>query len=493
MKKTLLITLLALFNTIAVLAQNDDPPIMEDFANGIKGSNAFAFNEHLNIMQISTGDESFDLVAVNDKLQVVWRTSLAGFGIKTDKFKGKIVALASTTHSNIKGTNNTFEAYVVDPDNGKVLVDKIVYKSDDDYVEYRQMYTGDGAFFKLAVRQTGYRRKIHIGIPFYDWFSDRYAREYNETRKLQVVEYNDKLDSVSSFKPVRSNGLFVSLSWNKHADMFISWLNGPSIEVYKYDAGKTTPSNQLTVPVSFEIKDSAIPSRILFTCPSDNSNVLYYGLIYRNQDKDAELGIGKLDFEGGKKAYVSQVIDKASLKALKKGFVPINKKVDDIDMGYAGGMNIKYITEADGKLLVALSANAIYSSQAGSTFYIEYSLIVNAYDKDLNLRFQQVFPASSYYPNRQVSTGFHVAKNKLYLVANSKKGMRSNVGVFGILDLSNGQWLKTEELSKKHISNIDYSEGPSVLWFGDSYIVPYFSQKMFSAVKSDVTLQLNNY
>ncbi|RYU90007.1 hypothetical protein EWM62_10710 [Mucilaginibacter terrigena] len=495
MRRSLLPYFIALLLPLLASAQNE-APVNEDFAKGIKATNTFAFNDHLNVMQVSTDDENFDLIAIDDKMQIVWKTSLAGYGIKTDKLKGKIIALASSDHSMFKGTNNTFKAYVVDPATGKVLADKVVYKSTDEYVEFPQMYTGDGEFFKLAVRQSGFKRKIHVGVPIFSFFAyNGYVKEYNETKNLQVIEYNDKLDSVSSFKPAKSNGIFISLAWNKHADMFIGWLNGPSIEVYKYDAGKTVPSNQLTVPVSLKEDKAVIPSKSLLLQPAEDKNILYYSLLYRNPDKDTELGIGKLDFETNKKSYVTQVIDKANLKVIKKAFVPVNKDIDDVDLGYGGGMGLKYMNEVDGKVILTVASNATVSSgvSSGGVYYLEYAPIINVFDKDLNLKFQQVLPSNSYYPSRPLQTGYHVIKNKLYMVANTKKGLTKNLGVFGILDINTGKWDKMELLSKKHISNSDYSEGPSILWFGNSFIVPYFAPKTFAFTKSNVSLQLNQY
>lgn len=370
MTKTLLKILAILFFLPLFASAQTQPQVIEDFVKGVKTSNTFAFNDHLNVMQVSTDDENFDLIAINDKMQVVWRTSLAGYGIKTDKLKGKIIALASSDHSNIKGTNNTFVAYVVDPANGKVLATKTVYKSSDEYVEFPQMYTGDGDFFLLAVRQTGLKRKVRVGIPIVSLFAmGSLYKEINETRSLQVVEYNDKLDSVKAFKPALSNGLFITLAWNKHADMFISWFNGPSIEVYKYDAGKTTPSNQMTVPVNFEVSKSTVISDHLYMQPADNANLLYYSLIYKNQNHDPELGVGKLDFATNKKSYVVQVLDKSNLKAIKKSFVPVNKDLDDVDLGSGSGMSVKYMTETGGRVIVALSSNYSVSSSIGSGTY----------------------------------------------------------------------------------------------------------------------------
>lgn len=494
MNKTLLIAIAVLFSFKLAIAQ--DAPVLEDFAKSVRTSNTFQFNDHLNIMQVTVDDDKFDLVAVNDKMEVVWRTPLAGYGIKTDKFQNKIVALASSDHSLFKGTTNTFLAYVVDPANGKVLAEKVVYKSSNDLFEFPYMYTGDGAFFKLAVRQSGYARKIHVGIPIYSLFqTNTYIAEYNETRNLQVIEYNDKLDSISSFKPVISNGTFISMAWNKHADMFVSWLNGPSIEVYKYDAGKTKPSNMLAADVFFKEDKSIIPSKYLMLKPAANSNVVYYSMVYRNTDNDGELGIGKLDFATNKKQFVVQALDKATLKEIKKSFVPVNKKIDDVDMGYSKGMTLLYLNEVDGIVVTAVASQATQSSSINRSgvYMIENAIVLNGYNPDLNLKFQNVIPTGYIYPTRRLTTSFYYNKNKLYMVSNAKTGMTTNSGLFSVLNTSNGQWEKMDYLSKKHISNSDYSDGTSVMWFGNGFIVPYCSPKTFSPGKVDVTLQQNSY
>lgn len=491
MKKIILISLSLVLLHVVLRAQNN-PPIIKDFAKSVEDCNTFAFNDHLNIIQVVNDNDKFDLVAVNDQLQVLWKITLDGYGIKTDKFKNKIIALAASDHILLKGSTNAFTAYIIDPENGKVLTSKLVYQSTSKYVEYPKVYTGDGAFFKLAVRQSGVVHKLHLGAPIVSLLTSAGTHEYNQTNRLQIVEYDDKLDSVSSFKAVISNGVFISLAWNKKADMFVSWFNGPSIEVYKYDAGKTTPAGQLTVPIAFKENKGIIPSNLLFVQPSEEDrNALYYSLLYLNPDKNPILGIGKLDFQSNKTFYTNQLLDKSALKSIRKNFTPINKEFDDVDLGNPNGMAIKYMEENDGNIIVATASNTYYSSSSG-VMVKENNMLLNVYDKDLKMKFQQVIPVNSMY-NRSLTTGFNIAKDHLYIVSNQHKGLRSDISVFGSLNLNTGKWDKMEYLSKKHIDSSDFSDGSFVLWFADKYVVPYCSPKLLAPSKYDLTLQMNNY
>lgn len=485
MNKNLLFYLLIFLLPFASFAQDKNPPIFEDFAKGVKDCNTFAFNDHLNVMQLTTDNDKFDLVAVNDKMQTVWKTSLAGYGIGIDKFKDKIVALVATDHSMLKGTNNIYRAYMVEPQTGKIISDKIVYQSGVDYMEMPQMYTGNGDIFKLAVRQSAMKRTGTFGDYLVTSLTLGANIDTKGTRAIKVIDYNEKLDSVSAFKVPMSNGYFMSLAWNKSGDMFISWLNGPSIEIYKYDAGKTSPSNQMTVPVSLRSK-SAFTTNLIHLQPAADRNVLYYALMYLNGDKDPELGVGKLDFAKGAKGYVTQVLNKSNLKALKKGFVPPNKDFDDVDFGMIDGMGIRFIEEFDGKLMIATASEV---SSSGVKY--QDNVLLNCYDANLNLSFQQILPTNIICVDSWPPIGYRSDGHRLRIVTNTKKGMASLQGVYAVMDMRTGKWERMEHLSKKHISDKDFIDGSTVLWFGDNFIAPYFTPRGTFKAKHDVTLQLN--
>jgi hypothetical protein len=496
MIKTLLTYLILLFLPLLTLAQNE-PPLMEDFIEGARDVNTFAMNDHVNILQINKDNENFDLMAVNDKMQVLWTNTFTGYALSVDKFKDKIVALVSTDHSFFKGSNDTYKAYLVDPANGKLIVEKVIYTGPNEYRCFAQLNTGKGAFMKLAVRQTGLKRSIKVALPGpLAFFSIRsYNRQGIQTTAMQILDFDEKLNVTSTITPIISNGTYISTDWNKQGDMFVSWLNGPSVEVYKYDAGKTSPSAQMTASVTFkEDKDNDPSDNVIFK-PSDDGKTLYYTMLYKNLDKDLEFGIGKLDFSTNKKDYTAQLLTKKYLKSIKKSFVPVNKDIDDVDMGSPGGMSIRYMDEIDGKIVTALSSRTMQSSSINSygVWRIEDATLLIGYDTDFKQKFQTVLPSGYAVPERNLATGYHFVKNKLYVLANNKSGMRTIKGMYGVLDVNTGQWEKMTMLSKKHISNSDFMDGASILWFGSNYIVPYFKPKGLMQSKYNITLQQNQY
>lgn len=467
----------------AVMAQQD-PPLFEDFAKKVQTFASFKLNDHVNIVNTSG-----HLMAMNDKMQILWNKPMDGIWF-IDKFKNNVLIITSSEPDLSKG--GVFKGLIIDPANGNTLVEKELYKASTEFTDHFGLFTGEGNFIKFTVRETNLPAKSP-GL-FSGALSVSYHKKDLSVRSLQIFDLNEKLVTVNTVKPAISNGSFVAMKCNKQGDFFLSWLNGPSIEVYKYDAGKSTPSGQLTAGVDLqESNNLTFDDLIKFTPSNVNSNVLYYGLVYLNGDKDMEFGTGKLDFKTNKKQYVTQVLNKDNLKALEKSFVPVNKKMDDISWGYRKGIEVRHMEEINGILTTVLAAKwtvVINGGHNGSSECEGSSLIVG-YDDKLALKFQQILPASHNYPNVVVPNAYYSNKNKLYIVADEGNACKKQV--FCILDVNSGQWDKMEYLSKKKISNSDYAH-PDVLWFGDSYIVPYISTRLFSVSNFDVdALQLNSF
>ncbi|HZX58325.1 MAG TPA: hypothetical protein VFE54_06355, partial [Mucilaginibacter sp.] len=210
-------------------------------------------------------------------------------------------------------------------------------------------------------------------------------------------------------------------------------------------------------------------------------------------DKETELGIGKLDFSTGKKQYANEIFTKDHVKGIKKSYVPVNKKMDSPDLGPIKALNIRSFGETDGRVVVSLTSTSYSSGMNGGTWDSEFNILLNCYDTDLNLKFQQLIPTTYTVPERHLPIGYYFDKNKLYILSNDKQGMTTLYATYSVIDLTTGKCDKMYWLSKKKISNSNCAASSSILWFADSYVVPYLDMRGFSGGKYDIILQQNNY
>jgi len=491
MKKYLL-PLLFLSLPLALVAQQDPMSLYSDFYDGVKSISSIVWDDHTNIATVKLDNENFEVTAVNDQLQKKWSSSFAGSVMTTERFKDKIIVIAATEHSTVKGNGNTYVAYLIDPTNGKQLLQKEVYHGDDTYMEVPMIFTGDGSFVKICIRQTGFTRQMHVGL-LGALSIDKYTSQLNETRQLNAITLNDKLDAENNLKLPVPAGTVISMCANIRGDIFISWMNGQGIKVDKYADGSATPAKELNADVAFVADDGMIlAEQLRMVASATNPDVIYYGTTYANQDNDIELGVGKLDFTTGKKSFVSEAFDRNHVKALEKSFVAINKKTDDVDLGSRRGLHIRYLGEAGGILIATVTSQYTETASYGA-WNVENSVLVNGYDENLGIRFQQILPANYKIPNRFIPIAYHHTQNKFYVIGNEKTGINTVTGIYGCLDLASGKWEKMQALSKKHISSFGFANGYATMWFGNSFAVSYFSTKGFNNTSFNVALQQNEY
>lgn len=176
------------------------------------------------------------------------------------------------------------------------------------------------------------------------------------------------------------------------------------------------------------------------------------------------------------------------MKELEKAYVPVNKKLDkpfDLIGKYA---SVRLMTEKNDRLLVFMSSQCevVYSGQYGSMVsFREGSLLINGYDLDVNLKYNQLFPAG--YVNNGAgynNPGCQKVGNSLCLLADFK----DDGTLYGMMDINTGNWSSMELFRKKKLSGSDYAQGNHVCWYPNGFILPYTRQKGMRRVNQDISL-----
>jgi 5-hydroxyisourate hydrolase-like protein (transthyretin family) len=487
MKKTLL-QLLLLLLPFAASAQTE-PALYEDFKEDVRDlSRSFPWDDHINIMQVNLDNDVFELIAITDKMNVLWKTQLKGYALSCGKFKGKILAVAATGYSKAKGPDGIYKGYLINAQTGKPELEKILYEGTGEYwAGINHFYTTDGSMFKMVVRQSAMKRAA---------FSLIYKpNDYYKTKELTIVDFNERLEPASSFKPDITGGTVIGTTGNYEGDIFVSVFKGlRTVEITKYQADKNLLAGKLSQDIDLRTnEETKDPSEHIKTYASESDrNVVYFSVMHKNYEKDIQLAVGKLDFNKKTKLLVAEIFDKEHKKELEKSFVKLSKDIDKPTIGYAGFMEVRYMNEENGTLLIAMSNRHIENGQYAA-WNVEQAIVINGYDMALKLKFQQLMPSYYGYLRLWLPTGFHFINDKLYVIANTKDGMTTIKSIYGELDTKTGQWSKMYQLSKKKLKNASFGDGENVLWFKNNYILPYLAPHGLMGIKYDITLQQNGY
>jgi len=498
MKKSILFLSILILPCLA-LAQSDGLVIDDSYKSVLEIPASAKLNDHLSVFQVNTKNDSFDLLAVNDNFQVVWHTTIDGYGVNIGRFKDKLLAVAATEHTTYKGNGNTYKGILIDPATGNKLIEKTIYKDTGDYIEVpKVLITNDR--FKLAIRESNVTRKMYRGLSslFTLATMPHIDKEYNASQKLEIIDFSENLEPVNTLNAAIGDRL-ITIAFNKNNDVFVAWLNGQFIEVYKYVTGKNIAVGQLRAAVDIEADAEAkLEEMILFkTSPSQPDN-LYYTLLYRTEEKDVEISLGKMNFAKGTNQSTSKIFLNDDMKYLQKSFIPINKKIRDADLGSPKNFRLKDMQVSDNSEIISLQGTPnFYFKLSNSVDYVEgLAVLYNVFDTNLNLKFQQILPASfksnSFLFMKESN---HLEKDKLYMVSNIHKSGLSleNTGLYAILNLNSGQWEKMEVIKEKSIRGAVVAD--RVIWLDKGFIVPYFKNGTggFGYVKYEMLIQGNQY
>lgn len=475
MKKSLLWYLLLLF-PLSVSAQNQT--LLKGFEKKVlEAFTVVKVNDHVNVTQVLLENYNFELVAVDEKMQVLWRTPLMGKPIGCGNFSGHLLAVASVNSSKAKDAGKSYLAYFVDEQTGKLIQQKEIYTSAAATLEVTEaLFDEKGTWFKLVVRETASNR------------SKRFVSQatYDKTNSLAVIDINNKLD-VTITKPNVPDGYYAGCAAGS-AESFLLFVLQPdgTLKVSKFDSGKAEPSASITQSLDIKAETSYDLLAYKYTVSSSDPDVAYFSLVHKNLNRDYELSVCKLDFNTNSGKIVNEVLTKDHLKSIEKNFSTTDKKIDHPDMGAGFLFVVKHLEVYDGVVLVSFEA-----SFGQDHYAVENATILNAYDKDLNLKFQQVLPNITVHGlTSAIAVDYYHSGNNLYLIANT--GNMKFYTLYGQLDLASGKWIKLQRIEKEKIDSSDYTNDRN-LWYKDGFILIYmpFTNGLLSKV--DLSLQLNAY
>ena len=468
MKKLILPYILLLMPVFAV-AQGQSFLLKDAFKKVDGVASAFRFNDHLGIMQVKLNETSFELIALDDKMSVLWRASFKGTGVACGKFKGNILAISDWSYNMGKGNINPWYASLIDPATGKlILQNQIFAQKAKHYEDLSAFFSSDGSDVKLIVRQA----ETNLG-----WL----GAYKNKTEDFTIISLNEKLQP-AYLKPKIPDENFVSLAVNNAGDLFVmTTRDGNSLELRRYAQGSTEPSAPIVQACDQLDKPDLVAATNAITPSETDRNIVYLSIAHNNPKNVREIITAKFNFATQQSQAVTGVFTGKQKRALEKAYVPVNNAFPAVNLGaQKQQLQVKYFEAHDGKV-ISVAAESFSTTVDVQTTYYEHGLIITCYDSDLKQLFQQVMLVG-YTEAVPLTTGYSFGKNDLKVVSNKDFG-----SAYGQLDLSTGKWLKLVSLNTGGADTDQH-----IIWFGDHFIVPYLHRRGFGT-RYNIDLGLNGY
>lgn len=464
------ITLLLLFGSFFAFAQGDST-VYKNLAEKTLGvTSSFKIDDNRAVLQVRLTDSTFGLIGLDNKMKVLWRNQLNGYGVAAGMFKGSVLAIADSVYYSKHEADHTFRAFLIDPQSGKITLQKEIFRQHAKHEERTaSLFRNDGADFSLVVRLAD----IKTQSLFYGHLRD-------STEDLTIVNLNDKLEP-AYLKPKFPDETYISMTANGHGDFFmLTAPGGTTLLARRYENGSTEPSKPISLNCdTLNGYDLDIASNAI-TPSHEDRNILYLALTHDNHNNDRELYMGKFDFSTNTAQSTSEVFTGKHIRAMENSFVQVSPQFEKPNIGsQKKAIIVRYFQEHDGRLIVVASEYFEETSSSNTsgipifgvgytvTSYLEKALIINGYDQNLKQQFQQLMPV--YYDGRGPSTtGVTFHENRLKIISNNEGENSDRFPAYGELDLSTGKWLNMVLLK----GGQQYTADAHIIWFTNSFIVP---------------------
>lgn len=438
-------------------------------------------------MIVHVPNADFAVLSINDKLIEQWTSPLMGYPLAIGKYKENILIIAASEKTFFKTFSGSYKAYLLDKITGKILMEKVIYDSNKDFVEKPEFFfASDGSYFRMSVRLTTVKRRSSLWALY---ASD----DYRETQGYSIINFDDQFNQRQTITPAFPDGEVWTSSSSLDGDVFIAAVSRSSgvINAATYTSTSAQPLKSISIPLDLR-KGSKVKS--ILSVAGAKPFINYLAVIYTDQDKEIALLTVKINFASGTFESTKEVFDGEHVKMLKKSFQAVNKKFDDLQFSMIDYLGIKHMEEFGERLMVTVSPAYILPSKAGSGT-MEGSLLINVYDPHLKQIYHQFIPRTYLsYLGEGGAVAYSLSSNILRIIANMKAGSFTSVSsLYAEMDFNTGQMLKMSEIPGDDIKKGLYVNTESVSWLDGLCILPYIDKQRVLRITRDAQIQVLSY
>ncbi len=422
------------------------------------------------------------VIAIDEKMNIRWQCSIFGYPLTLGKLHGNLLAISASDVAKLTGIySNTLTASLIDPETGKVILQKTIYSGSEDITEQPLFFfSADGSFFKMAIRVSHMKRKANLNL------MDKLMQQFGETESFSLFELDEKLEKKNSINLDLEPGGFGGALCNSKGEVFIKTIPSQNtIQVARYVPG--SPKAAKTLVQTIDARKKNFNSKFLVS--NSNPSVVYLATLFEDANKETAFSVCRLNFTDGTQKEQKEVFTKSSLRDLEKNYTEINKKMDKPDLQLPDQLKLLELEELGDRVVVTMTPASLVATQ--NQEYREMgSLLLSSYDTDLNHKTQTIIPRFHTAPLAQ-GISFHREGNMLKFITNGQGGL-SNKAIYGQLDLQSGKVLKLQHIEKDKIEKANPADPNSVFWFPSGFVISYLNMKRMGT-KIVADLQLVSY
>ena len=442
-------------------------------------------------MIVNTANKEFGVTLIDENTKQLWQVQMEGHPLAISNYKDGILVIYSADKTFFGGVKNEYSAKILDSKSGKTIKEQKIYEGSPDYNEDPEFYfSGNGGGFTLISRETNLKKglKVHLN-PFTNPYSS-IKEKLESTRNYAILNFDDNLKSskitTPKFYPDQAFKHFLTESGNIVFAHYNSVANQIQFDLYDHTQDKPTAQ------ASLKVTDAKRLNEITTLLKYNSQNNSYYtALFYETSNKSKKLVIGKINFSTGKIESKEEPIDKDQFNAWSKGYMPVNKKLDDFKLSNYYYLNLAGLEIVNNKVAVEFTSSFVEMSRSIIN-YTSQSSLIKFFDESLAFKFQTIFPRFLYGMSDDLADlSFITNANVTTIIGNTKNGQASYIPVYMKVDLNNGAILSYDKFQNKGIDDMFYIRTKNIRKFNNDKALLTYTER-FGGLKSkyDTILQV---
>src|SRR5688500_607953 len=255
--------------------------------------------------------DEFAIRKINNKLKVPWSSPLTAIPMFLSQMNGNILVISAPTRKGVDWKNE-FDAMLLDPNSGKLILKKNLYTGTEDFVcEPKLLTPSPTGEVYFGVRETGYKKGVRVfayGIGY-----SKSLEKYNVSSAFSFFTVNEKLEISNRIKlPVNEVDAFISCGISTTKQLLVASTEENNIKVEKFDMATGKSAGKLTA--SIDVRNNRDYETNLFVSKV-HPDKAYMTVEYVNGEKDRTLALFQLNFSTKKVIRDEQSYDKSYMKS----------------------------------------------------------------------------------------------------------------------------------------------------------------------------------
>jgi hypothetical protein len=426
------------------------------------------------LVAIHVRDKEFGVIRLSEELKISWASSISGRPTRIGIVGDRVIVVHAGEAGNPK-TRGNLEITVLNAANGKKIINKIVFKADDEMVAEPKVFfpAGSKEFF-VGLRYTNVTNKVKV-LPF-GIGAGKTVSNFMTSSKFVLLAYDGNLNEISKTElPFKNEASFIQAEMNDKKEIFLVFEDDEN-SISLQHISSSHKDILATKRITLDLRKNASPELDFYLSKKEPATC-FLTFRYKNSEKEKALSIYSVNFSTNETKSYTEIMNREYREKLKAKYNPAYEDAGRLNTNEWTEMEFTHFIEHEDKLIFLKEAlvnrySGTPGDSWGRTTTENGDGILSVFTRDLKLIDETPFAKSTrIYGNDEAATSMHAHQNTVTIVTPLIRGLSASAVIFEY-NLDKKQMLRRYIPEKGDIKRSHSLVAGATLWFEHVFVIP---------------------